>query len=144
MSDGRTEQVFFEDVKVGDALPVLEVTPSETQLFFFSAATNNGHRIHYDLPFARSEGLPGILVQGPLQAALLARMLTDWMGPGGRLVRFQIQNRGNAFPGQPLRFGGVVKAKREQDGQRLVDCEIAGSNADGQILMPGHATVRLP
>jgi hydroxyacyl-ACP dehydratase HTD2-like protein with hotdog domain len=144
MSDGRTAQIRWQDVKVGDELPGLAATPSEIQLFFFSAATNNGHRIHYDLPYAQSEGLPGLLVQGPLQAALLARMLTDWVGPRGRVVRFQIQNRGNAFPGQTLHFGGVVTAKREQDGRRLVDCEIAGRNADGQVLMPGHATVSLP
>jgi hydroxyacyl-ACP dehydratase HTD2-like protein with hotdog domain len=144
MSPTQTAQLHWDDVKVGDELPVLAAAPSQTQLFFFSAATNNGHRIHYDRPFAQSEGLPDILVQGPLQAALLARMLTDWIGPAGRLTRFQIQNRGNAFPNQPLVFGGVVRAKREQDGEFLVDCEIAGRSADGTVLMPGQATVGLP
>ena len=41
-------QVYYDDVDTGDAVPALTVTVDETQLFFFSAATYNGHRIHYD------------------------------------------------------------------------------------------------
>lgn len=43
-----------------------------TQLFRFSALTFNGHRIHYDLPYAREvEKYPGLVVHGPLQAVLM-------------------------------------------------------------------------
>ena len=76
------EQVYFEDVNVGDELPEVVETVDEVQMFFFSAATNNGHRIHYDTPYTTEvEQRPGILVHGPLQAALLAKMVTDWHGP---------------------------------------------------------------
>ncbi len=70
----------------GDQIPELTVTVDETQMFFFSAATYNGHRIHYDKEWARdTEGYDDVLVQGPLQAALLARAITDWIGGRGRL-----------------------------------------------------------
>ncbi|HSF64850.1 MAG TPA: MaoC family dehydratase N-terminal domain-containing protein [Paracoccaceae bacterium] len=43
-----------------------------TQLFRFSALTFNGHRIHYDLPYAQTvEKYPGLVVHGPLQAVLM-------------------------------------------------------------------------
>jgi 3-methylfumaryl-CoA hydratase len=43
-----------------------------TRLFRFSALTANSHRIHYDLPYATGvEGLPGLLVHGPLMGLLL-------------------------------------------------------------------------
>lgn len=46
-----------------DADPVL--------LFRFSALTYNGHRIHYDLPYATGvESYPGLVVHGPLLALL--------------------------------------------------------------------------
>jgi 3-methylfumaryl-CoA hydratase len=49
-----------------------KIEASTTLLFRFSAVTFNGHRIHYDLPFAvEQEGYPGLLVHGPLQAMLL-------------------------------------------------------------------------
>ena len=82
-------------------------------MFFFSAATYNGHRIHYDKDWARDvEGYDDVLVQGPLQAALLARAITDWIGGRGRLVEYSVQNRAIAFPGEALTFGGVVTGKR--------------------------------
>ncbi|MBI1238301.1 MAG: acyl-CoA dehydrogenase [Alphaproteobacteria bacterium] len=41
-------------------------------LFRFSALTFNGHRIHYDRPYAvDAEKYPGLVVHGPLQAILL-------------------------------------------------------------------------
>ncbi|WP_179467757.1 MaoC family dehydratase [Mycolicibacterium vinylchloridicum] len=137
-------QLFYDDVMVGDELPGLTVTVDETQMFFFSAATYNGHRIHYDKDYARGdEGYDDILVQGPLQAALLARAITDWIGGRGRLVDYSVQNRGVAFPGQPLTFGGTVTGKRVQAGRGLVDLDIAGRR-ESDILMPGTATVELP
>jgi hydroxyacyl-ACP dehydratase HTD2-like protein with hotdog domain len=138
------EQLYFDDVSVGDEIPTVTEAASEIQLFFFSAATNNAHRIHYDLPYAKTEGLPNILVQGPLQAALLAKTLTDWIGAAGRLARFQVQNRGSAFPHEKMTFGGVVTGKREEAGRCLVECEIFGRNEQGQVLMPGSATLTLP
>ncbi|MCH9734578.1 MAG: MaoC family dehydratase [Actinomycetia bacterium] len=137
-------QVFYEDVHPGDAIPDLTVTVDETQLFFFSAATYNGHRIHYDKEWAREvEGYDDILVHGPLQSALLARTLTDWIGGRGRLVAFSVQNRAVAYPGQALTFGGTVTAKRLEGGAGLVDLEISGRR-EATVLMPGTATVELP
>ena len=133
-------QPYFDDVSVGDVIPPLTVTVDETQMFFFSAATYNGHRIHYDKEWARDrEGYDTVLVQGPLQAALLSRALTDWIGGNGRLVAFSVQNRAIALPGQELTFGGVVTGKH--DG--LVDLDIHCKRGD-DVLMPGTATVSLP
>jgi hydroxyacyl-ACP dehydratase HTD2-like protein with hotdog domain len=139
-----TEKLCYEDVETGSAITPLTVTPTETQLFFFSAATYNGHRIHYDKDWARDvEGYDNVLVQGPLQAALLSRALTDWIGGDGRLVAFSVQNRAIAYPGQELTFGGVVTGKRLTDGQALVDLDIFCRRGD-DVLMPGTATVALP
>ncbi len=139
------QQVFYDDVDVGERIPTLTVTVDETQMFFFSAATYNGHRIHYDKEWARAvEGYDDVLVHGPLQAALLARAIGDWIGGRGRLVSFSVQNRAIAYPGQALTFGGEITAKRLTDeGAGLVDLDIAGRR-DDTVLMPGTATVELP
>lgn len=48
------------------------IVPSPVLLFRFSALTMNSHRIHYDRTYTmETEGYPGLLVHGPLQAALL-------------------------------------------------------------------------
>ncbi len=139
-----TGQLCYEDVETGTAITPLTVTVSETQMFFFSAATYNGHRIHYDKDFARNvEGYDNVLVHGPLQAALLSRALTDWIGGDGWLVAFSVQNRAIAHPGQELTFGGVVTDKRITDGVAQVDLDIFCRRGD-DVLMPGTATVALP
>src|ERR1700739_1206290 len=114
-------------------------------MFFFSAATYNGHRIHYDKEWARTgEGYEAVLVHGPLQAALLARAIGDWIGGRGRLVSFAVQNRAIAYPGEPLAVGGEVTGKRLTENRAgLVDLDIAGRR-DDTVLMLGTATVELP
>lgn len=47
-------------------------------LFRYSALTFNGHRIHYDRDYVVGiEGYPGLVVHGPLQAALLAEFAAE-------------------------------------------------------------------
>jgi itaconyl-CoA hydratase/mesaconyl-C4 CoA hydratase len=54
-----------------------EVTPSTLMLFRYSAVTYNGHRIHYDHPYAtQTEGYPGLVVHGPMLATLMCRSFT--------------------------------------------------------------------
>ena len=137
-------QVYYEDVEPATRSRCSTVTVDETQMFFFSAATYNGHRIHYDKQWARDvEGYDDVLVQGPLQAALLARALTDWIGGDGRLVAFSVQNRAVAHPGP----GADVRRRghRQAAGRR---CRSGGSRhlcrRGDDVLMPGTATVALP
>lgn len=52
-----------------------------TQLFRYSALTFNGHRIHYDLDYARRvEGYAGLVVHGPLLAQLLILLAEERQG----------------------------------------------------------------
>ena len=63
-----------------------ELATDPVLLFRFSALTYNGHRIHYDRPYATQvEGYPALVVHGPL-LALLALELPRVHAPG-RAVR---------------------------------------------------------
>jgi hydroxyacyl-ACP dehydratase HTD2-like protein with hotdog domain len=137
-------QRHFEDVSVGDEIPPVTERVNTTQLFFFSAATYNGHRIHYDLPYAQSEGHPTLLVHGPLQSALMAKTLRNWAGPRGRLLRLRTQNRASAYPDEDLIFTGRVTGVRREEDAGIVECEVWEQKGDGQVVMPGSATIQLP
>jgi 3-methylfumaryl-CoA hydratase len=59
-----------------------EMAFSSTLLFRYSALTFNGHRIHYDLEYARDvEGYTGLVVHGPLLAQHLMLMAEAALGP---------------------------------------------------------------
>ena len=77
------------------------VDMSAPLLFRFSALTFNAHRIHYDLDYTRDvEHYPGLVVHGPLQAALMLRHAT---ARKGRLpVQFDFRAVHPMFAGTPL------------------------------------------
>ncbi|EBA18111.1 hypothetical protein RSK20926_10349 [Roseobacter sp. SK209-2-6] len=55
-----------------------------TLLFRYSALTFNGHRIHYDLDYAREvEGYAGLVVHGPLLAQHLMLLAEEHLGTLG-------------------------------------------------------------
>lgn len=139
-----SDQRCFEDVETGADLPPMVKRATRAQLFLYSAATSNPHRIHYDRDYAATEGHPDVLVHGPLQGSWLTQFVTDWAGPASRLVHIRWENRGRAFPERDLTFKGRVTGKREEDGRALVDLEVWEEDDEGKVLVPGQATVALP
>lgn len=70
---------------------IRKINPSVVMLFRYSALTFNGHRIHYDRPYAtQTEGYPGLVVHGPLLATLLMDLLLRNM-PGTKVERFSFR-----------------------------------------------------
>lgn len=68
-----------EPAPVGAHIRAAPVDP--TLLFRYSALTFNGHRIHYDQPYAvHVEHYLGLVVHGPLQATLLLNFGRDLKG----------------------------------------------------------------
>ena len=128
------------DVVEGDEMEPAIRNASRAQLFLYSAATHNPHRIHYDRDYAITEGHPDIIVHGPLQGAWLSQYVTDWAGPGGRMLTLTWQNRKSALPEHDYIFRGIV---RGVDGD-VVELEVWAEDGDGTVLMPGTASVRLP
>lgn len=133
-------QPFVDDITVGQELPVVVRNASRVQLFMYSAATWNPHRIHYDVDYARFEGHPDVIVHGPLQGAWLSQYVTDWAGPQGRILGLSWQNRASALPELDYEFRGRVTAI---DGD-VVSLDVWEQTPEGAVLMPGQATVRLP
>lgn len=104
--------------------------PSPVLLFRYSALTFNGHRIHYDQPYATGiEGYEGLVVHGPLQASFLlnaAAMI------GARAPRhFSYRGLRALIAGAPAR----VYARRCTETD--VQCEVR--NALGQVTMQAAA-----
>ena len=65
-----------------DEVVAEEIGFDSTLLFRYSALTFNGHRIHYDLDYARDvEGYGGLVVHGPLLAQLLMLLARRELGP---------------------------------------------------------------
>ena len=128
-------------VQIGDELPKMKKQASEAELYLYSAASSNPHRIHYDRAYANFEGHDDLVVHGPLQGSWLTQFVTDWAGPRARLLSIKWQNRASAFVGDELIFAGTVTAIDQANTS--VELEISEKNIDGTLLMPAKANVRL-
>jgi 3-methylfumaryl-CoA hydratase len=78
-------------------------TPGPVDLFRFSAATFNAHRIHYDQPYARAaEGYPDLVVHGPFAAVRLCAYAEAALGAPASTVFFRAT--APLFVSQPVRL----------------------------------------
>jgi 3-methylfumaryl-CoA hydratase len=83
-----------------------EVTLDARQLFRFSALTFNSHLIHYDRAWARDvEGLPDLLVHGPLTRILLMDAARRHV-PGRRPARLAVRAIAPVLVDRPVRLAG--------------------------------------
>jgi acyl dehydratase len=138
------EQIFYEDVNIGDEIPVLVKHPSTRQLVKWSGATEAWTEIHYDKDYALSVGLPGVVVPGWLICTFLGQLITDWIGKRGTLVKLGCSFRGLNFPGEDLICRGKVTKKYTEGSQPYVEAKIWAENSKGEMTTPGLAVVILP
>ena len=138
------DQVYFEDVNVGDEIPKLVKNCTTQQLVMWATGSGDMYQIHHDKDFAAGNGLPGVIVHGALKNAFLGQMLHDWIRDGGKIKKFNCQYRGMDVPGQDIICRGVITNKTQEGGKNLVDLDIWTEKASGEKTSPGKATVALP
>jgi len=140
----------FEDVGIGqDVGPLYKGPLTTAHLMRWSAAMENWHKIHYDLPFATGhDKLPGLLVNGSLKQQFIAQLLKDWAGPTGWLWKVRFQFRAMDLVGETLTVWAKVTDKKTAEGPKgtygLVDLDLGIRNSTGKESTPGGATIVLP
>lgn len=136
--DQATKAAAEPDDKIRDR-PVTEpaiadhsrsIDASATLLFRYSALTFNGHRIHYDLPYATQvEHYPGLVFHGPLQATCLMRLAAETSARS--LQTFSYRSVA------PLYAGGTASIHAAGN---VSDIDLWVANEQHQITMKASAT----
>ncbi len=105
------------------------VQPDPVILFRYSALTFNGHRIHYDVDYARNvEGYDGLVFHGPLTATLLVDLVTRHEGRPP--IRFEFRGLAPISGNAPFHIEG-----RRCDG----GYDLWAKRADGALAMRAQA-----
>ncbi len=125
--------------QVGQELPELVKEPTTRQLVQYAGASGDFYEIHYDQDYARSTGLPGVILHGLLKAGFLGQLVTSWAGDRARLKTLEVSYRGLDLPGRPCRCCGVVKSV---DGD-TVELEVWTEDSGGSRTTLGRATLEL-
>ncbi len=106
-----------------------EIMSDSVLLFRYSALTFNGHRIHYDHPYATGvEGYGGLVVHGPLQAVWMLNLATELHGGLPRDFRY----RGMS----PLICGEAARIEARETAEGL---DLRVRKTDGVVTMQAQA-----
>jgi acyl dehydratase len=104
-----TPVLTIEKITPGDALPELLVEVTARTVVQGAASTRDWQPQHHDHAWATTRaGTKDIFLNTPNQAGWIERYLTDWTGPHGRLGRIRFRMKRPVYPGDTLRFRGVV------------------------------------
>jgi len=103
------------------------ITPDPVLMFRYSALTFNGHRIHYDVDYARDvEGYPGLVFHAPLTATLLCGLAKE-LADGTPLKSFNYRATAPLFGHEPFTIHGrkhadgiTVWAQTPNGGQAMI------------------------
>jgi 3-methylfumaryl-CoA hydratase len=127
---------------VGMAIPEREHGCDVVQQMLYNASLWNGHRIHFDTPYATEvEGYPGLVVAGPLIGDWLHQVVDEWLGEAGAITGISYSNRVAAFVGETITAGGTVTDFDPETGEVTIDVHV--KNDRGEVLAPGVITARL-
>jgi hydroxyacyl-ACP dehydratase HTD2-like protein with hotdog domain len=120
-------------------IPELVIVPDTVQMFMFSAATWNRHRIHYDHAWAVREGHRSVVAQRALLGNFLARMLEGWLGDRGAVRELSWRVVSSAVAGSTLRCCGTARHSEGGMGRARLRCELSVLDADGGLIATGYA-----
>ena len=126
------------DLKEGDTVPELKVTPDKYLPHRYAGASGDFNPIHIDPEFAKQVGLPGNILHGLWMMSQVARANNAVGGGDPRaLKRLSVQFRGMGFPEQELVVTGTVK--EAADGRVVIDTIAA--QGDNQVIRNAEAEV---
>jgi acyl dehydratase len=105
---------YFEDVNVGDELPVHHARLSRGDLVNYSGVAGDANPIHWDADIAKLAGLPDVIAHGMLTMGLGAGFASAWSGDPGAVTRYGVRLSQpaivSATDGADIEYSGRIKS----------------------------------
>ncbi len=134
------QEIYLEDVQVGDAMPALVKAPVDlVQLVKYAGASGDFNPLHFDPEYGKAVGLGSNIAHGMLIMGFVGQAITNWI-PKKFVKKFGVRFAGQTLPGDIVTVTGVVKDKT---GNRIV-CNLEARNQNGNLLVVGSFEADLP
>ena len=133
----------FDDVKVGDELPVHHARLSRGDLVNYAGVAGDANPIHWDEDIAKLAGLPDVIAHGMLTMGLGAGFASAWSGDPGAVTRYAVRLSQPAIvsaeEGADIEFSGRIKSLDPATRSGVV---IVAAKSDGRKIF-GLATLNV-
>jgi acyl dehydratase len=129
------------DLKAGDSIPELDVTPDKYLPHRYAGASGDFNPIHIDADFAKAVGLPSNILHGLYSMGVVAKAAAQGLAGGDprALRKLTVQFRGMGLPEQEIAVTGTVK---EVDGNRVI-VDLEAAQGDNRIIRNAQAELDL-
>lgn len=131
----------FEEVKLGQALPDLEIPITTTLIVAGALASRDYTPVHHDRAAAQAQGMQDVFMNILTTNGLVGRFVTDWAGPDAALRGVAIRLGAPNLPGDKMKMTGKIRSKDDAEG--IVEVEVVGTNSWGDHVT-GTVKVALP
>jgi acyl dehydratase len=131
----------LSDVKVGDALPELDVPLTASIIVGGAIASRDYTPVHHDRSAAQAAGMSDVFMNILTTNGYVGRFVTDWAGPDATLQKVSIKLGTPNTPGDTMKMRGEVTSVDAKSGIVLVS--VVAKNAWGDHAT-GTVTVALP
>lgn len=143
MADER----FFEDIEPGDEFSERWTPTREAVIGYLTVGNADAGNIanrFTDDGEAQKIGMQRAIVPGAFSLCMATRVVTDWMGPNGRLHSIDVDFRRPVLHDDPLNILALVTDTHEDDGLPTVKLDVYLENERGERPVQGTAIVELP
>jgi acyl dehydratase len=139
------QELYYEDVNVGDAMPELVKGPlQKLQHVMYAGASGDFNPLHTDDDFAKAVGMKdGVIAHGMLIMGIVGQAITGWI-PRKDLKKFGVRFAGMTKPGNTITVTGSVTDKRVDDGNNIIVCNVAAKDENGDVKVTGKFEAALP
>ncbi len=114
-------------MKIGDALPPLEIPLTRSLIAATAIASRDYQDVHHDPTLAQERGSQDIFMNILTTNGLVDRFVTSWAGPTAVVKRIRIRLGAPNYPGDTMTLTGSVSAI--DDARVTVD--VVGANQIG-------------
>jgi acyl dehydratase len=144
-----TQHVYFEDIELGDEFEdewtaTLAQVLGYLQLEVDPMSSGTGDGRFTDQEGAKKLGFERPIVPGSLSLSILSKLVTDWIGTGGRVESLDVNFRRPVMHEDHLRVLSLVTDTEDRDGAGIVKVDIYFENDRGERPLQGVAVVELP
>lgn len=138
-------ELYYEDVEIGDDIsPMERVVDRDRVVRFLRIRSDVSDPKRFtDDAYARKIGLPGAIVPGGINIAMVSQLLTGWSSTV-TLKKLDVVLRQVVPQNRPLQIKGIVTDKNVVGGEPQIACDVFMENEEGALLVSGQATVVLP
>lgn len=133
------ESLDYDDVKVGDELPPLDVPLTTTLIVGAALASRDFTPVHHDRAAAQAQGMSDVFMNILTTNGFVGRYVTDWAGRDAVLRNVAIKLGAPNLPGDTMKMRGRVENK--EDG--VVEVSVVGRNGWGDHVT-GTVKLTLP